>query len=68
MTQQVINIGALPNDGTGDTIRVAYTKINQNFTEVYGAIVNGSDAAINLDFGTFTGPNTNIVLDLGSIV
>lgn len=38
MAQQIINIGTLPNDGTGDTIRVAYTKINTNFTEVYAAI------------------------------
>lgn len=68
MTQQIINTGALPNDGTGDTIRVAYTKINSNFTEVYAAIVNGSNASVGLDFGTFTGANTGIELDLGSIV
>ena len=35
MTQQQINIGAAPNDGTGDTIRQAFDKVNDNFTELY---------------------------------
>lgn len=35
MTQQIINIGATPNDAQGDPLRVAYNKINQNFTELY---------------------------------
>lgn len=38
MAQQIINIGSAPNDGTGDPIRVAFTKTNENFTEVYGLI------------------------------
>ena len=38
MAQQQINIGATANDGTGDTIRTAFDKVNQNFTEVYGNI------------------------------
>lgn len=35
MTQQIINIGALPNDGSGDPLRTAFNKINTNFTELY---------------------------------
>jgi len=42
MTRQVINTGATANDGTGDTLRVAATKINQNFVELYQAF--GSDS------------------------
>lgn len=38
MAQQTINTGTANNDGTGDTIRAAGTKINANFTEVYGDI------------------------------
>lgn len=38
MSKQEINIGAAPNDGTGDPIRTAMSKINANFTEVYDAI------------------------------
>ena len=35
MAQEVINIGAQADDGTGDTIRGAGIKINSNFTELY---------------------------------
>ena len=35
MAQETINIGALADDGTGDTIRRAGIKINNNFTELY---------------------------------
>ena len=35
MAQEVINIGAIADDGTGDTIRGAGIKINANFTELY---------------------------------
>jgi len=35
MTQEIINIGAVPNDGEGDPLRTAFTKINNNFTQLY---------------------------------
>ena len=35
MAKQVINVGAVANDGNGDPIRTAGIKINENFTEVY---------------------------------
>jgi hypothetical protein len=31
MAKQTISVGAKANDGTGDTIRAAAIKINQNF-------------------------------------
>lgn len=37
MTQQIIDVGSTPNDGTGDPIRTAFTKTNDNFTELYNA-------------------------------
>ena len=37
MAQQNINIGTVANDGTGDDLRVAMQKVNDNFTELYGA-------------------------------
>jgi hypothetical protein len=39
MTQQIINIGTTANDKHGDPIRTAFTKVNQNFTELYSAII-----------------------------
>lgn len=38
MSQQYINVGSFPNDGTGDSIRDSFTKANDNFTELYSKI------------------------------
>ena len=38
MSKQIVNIGTTANDGTGDQLRVAFDKINQNFDEIYGGI------------------------------
>jgi len=35
MAKQTIGIGTTANDGTGDTLRVAFDKINDNFDELY---------------------------------
>lgn len=37
MPRQDINIGATGNDGTGDSIREAFSKTNENFQELYAA-------------------------------
>jgi hypothetical protein len=34
-TQEIINIGASPNDGQGDPLRTAFAKINNNFTSLF---------------------------------
>lgn len=36
MAQQLVGIGTLPNDGTGDPLRDAFDKLNDNDTELYG--------------------------------
>lgn len=38
MAREVINVGAAPNDGTGDPIRTAYIKCNANFGELYARV------------------------------
>lgn len=40
MTKQVIRVGTAINDGTGDTLRQAGIKINDNFTELYQELAN----------------------------
>jgi hypothetical protein len=54
MAQKTINVGTVANDGTGDTIRGAFTNVNANFTEVYANISNltASIAGIDLDQNT----------------
>jgi hypothetical protein len=42
MTKQVINLGITANDRTGDPLRTAFTKTNQNFTELYSALGDGN--------------------------
>lgn len=37
MAQQTLNIGTTANDGTGDTLRVAMDKVNDNFDEIYAS-------------------------------
>jgi hypothetical protein len=38
MSKQIINIGASANDGTGDPLRNAFDKANDNFNELYLAL------------------------------
>lgn len=52
MAQQNINIGAEPNDGTGDNLRVAGGKINDNFTELYEAVAAAAPFTVGCFFTT----------------
>lgn len=38
MVQQLINIGTVADDGTGDTFRAAFDKVNDNETELFAAL------------------------------
>lgn len=38
MAIENINVGALPNDGSGDAVRTAFSKANNNFTEIDGKL------------------------------
>jgi hypothetical protein len=46
MAQEVINIGVQADDGTGDTIRGAGIKINNNFTELYATTFGQSQIGL----------------------
>ena len=43
MAKQSIGIGSSANDGTGDPLRTAFDKINDNFTELYGTTAEAND-------------------------
>ena len=65
MTRQNIGIGSSANDGNGDTLRTAGTKINANFAEVY-ALLGGGDSSnlssqitLENDAVTFEGSSAN---------
>ena len=40
MTKQTIDIGVQGNDGTGDSIRDSFRKVNENFSELYSVFKN----------------------------
>jgi len=40
MAKQTINIGTTANDGTGDPLRTAFGKVNDNFDELYSSVRN----------------------------
>lgn len=63
MTQQVINVGNLPNDGDGDPIRTAYIKCNDNFTELYTIPAGG--IAENVYYVSKSGSDSNSGRALG---
>ena len=47
MANSIINIGTLANDGTGDDLREAFIKVNNNFSELYARSPE-STTAVNL--------------------
>jgi len=61
MAKQTINIGTTANDGTGDPLRTAFDKVNDNFTELYsddagdvGSIIAGTGIAVDQATGDVT--------------
>ena len=62
MAQELINIGDTADDGTGDTIRGAGIKINNNFTELYAKpLANTQLGIIQNEISTIQS-NADIVL------
>jgi len=43
MAKQTVSIGSSANDGTGDPLRTAFDKINDNFDELYGTTAEAND-------------------------
>ncbi len=54
MTLSIINVGTTANDGTGDTIRAAFTKANANFAAL-APVVNTITGATGAQSLAFTG-------------
>ena len=62
MAQQIINVGTAGDDGTGDTIRRAGIRINDNFTEVYAFDNVASDLSFDGNTIKTKSSNNNIEL------
>ena len=48
MTRQNISVGSAANDGTGDTLRSAGTKINNNFREIYTLLADSNTVSTQI--------------------
>ena len=71
MSRQEINIGIEGNDGTGDSIRESFRKVNENFTEVYAVFGQGGQITFTSlsDTPNELKPNTiPMVNDAGTLV
>jgi|TARA_B100001778_G_scaffold272286_1_gene234462 hypothetical protein len=62
MAKQTINIGSSANDKTGDPLRTAFNKINENFTELYGASPFGQQVTISGNQISANESNADLVL------
>ena len=59
MTKKNISLGTTANDHSGDSLRVAGGKINDNFTELYNAL--GVNGALNVATVAKTGSYNDLV-------
>jgi hypothetical protein len=64
MAQQIVNVGAAANDGTGDTLRASQQKANANFTELYGSKLDSVVAGTNVTIDN-TDPLNPIISSTG---
>jgi len=64
MTKEVIDIGVIANDGTGDPLRIAFDKINNNFDELYNtSSVTGPNGAVQFAIANTIGNVTSYQLE-----
>lgn len=71
MTQQIIDTGALPNDGSGDPLRQAFDKINNNFANLFttlGANVELIDSSQFPDGNVSNNGNTQNIVNIGQVI
>ena len=54
MSQEQINVGSSPNDGTGDPARTAFTKVNNNATDAEDRLSDLEDGTVNPAAGSDT--------------
>ncbi len=62
MAKQDIYLGVEGNDGTGDSIREAFRKANENFTELYAVFGQGGTISFTALNDTPTGITSGGIL------
>ena len=59
MSLSLIDTGTNQDDGTGDTLRGAFVKVNENFTEIYNELGGTVLSNLRMSGNTITTDNTN---------
>lgn len=67
MTQKIIDVGVDANDGTGESLRQAFTEVNDNFTQIFTSGPVDSDVKIYGNTITTVVTNQNLVLQANGI-
>jgi hypothetical protein len=72
-TKEIINVGSTVDDGTGDLLRDAFTKVNTNFTNIWdkGGVnsnLNLTEFSITSDGDLILNPTTDILLKKKTII
>ena len=65
MANQIVDVGSFAGDGTGDPLRDAFTKINENFAELYSG--NIQVTAANVLVYSVAGRTGNVVLTVNDV-
>jgi len=63
---QLIDIGTMPGDGSGDPLRVSFDKINQNFDVIFAELANLEANGGNVS--SVTAPVTSVAGKVGNVV
>ena len=60
--KQTLGIGTIPNDGTGDPLRTIFIKTNNNFSDLYTFLGNGTHLGnvTQANFGNITVGNISL--------
>ncbi len=76
MARETIGVGSAPDDGTGDTLRAAFVKVNNMTTDIYGQSGTGdslrgsspltaaADVDVNFDTAAVFTMTSSIAVDL----
>jgi len=76
MARETIGVGSAPDDGTGDTLRAAFVKVNNMTTDIYGqsgtgdslrgssALTAAADVDVDFDTAAVFTMTSSIAVDL----
>ena len=67
MTQQIINVGEVANDGTGESLRTAFEAVNNNFSQIWSSGPVNTNVVIANNVISTVPVNTPLILAPGGI-